>query len=54
MHYPQILVIILFALGLGISLAKHGERKEAKYNFITDSISVLILFILLYLGDFFG
>lgn len=53
MGIPQICFIVLIALGLGISLAKHGEYREDKYNFFTTLIGSLIYVGLLILGGFF-
>lgn len=54
MGIPQIIIIILFAMDLGLSLAKHGEDKEGKYNFWVALICVLIEFFILYCGGFFS
>lgn len=51
MGWPQIIVIVLYVFSLGISLAKHGERRE-NYNFWTTLIAVLIEVALLYWGGF--
>lgn len=53
MGIPQICYIVLITLGLGISLAKHGEPK-GDYNFFTTLIAVAIQIGLLILGGFFG
>ena len=53
MGIPQICLIVLIALGLGISLAKHGEPRDDTYNFFTTLISSLIYVGLLILGGFF-
>lgn len=54
MGIPQILIIILFAINLGINIAKHGEDKEEKYNFWLALISTLIECFILYCGGFFS
>lgn len=54
MGIPQIIMIILFAMDLGLNLAKHGENKEGKYNFWIALISVIIEFFILYCGGFFS
>ncbi len=53
MGVPQICYIVIIALGLGITLAKHGEPKEDKYNFFTSLIAAAIQIGLLILGGFF-
>jgi hypothetical protein len=55
MHtWPQIVFLIIVLLGLGVDLARHGERQTEvkKYNFWTSLISVLISCSLLYAGGF--
>lgn len=54
MGIPQILIIILFAINLGINIAKHGEDKEEKYNFWSTLIGTLIECFILYCGGFFS
>lgn len=54
MGIPQICYIVIITLGLGISLAKHGEPKEDNYNFFTALIGAAIQIGLLILGGFFG
>ena len=54
MGIPQIIIIVLFAMDLGLSLAKHGEDKEGKYNFWESLICVIINFFILYCGGFFS
>lgn len=52
---PQAIYLALLLLGLGISLAKHGEYKRAeKYSFWTTLISDGIMLLILYYGGFFG
>lgn len=53
MGIPQICFIVLIALGLGISLAKHGEPRNDTYNFFSTLIGSLIYVGLLILGGFF-
>ena len=53
MGVPQICYIVIITLGLGISLAKHGEPKEDKYNFFNALIGSAIQIGLLILGGFF-
>lgn len=52
MGVPQIIVIVLYALSLGVSLCKHGEY--SKNNFFYSLVSVAIVFGLLIWGGFFG
>ena len=50
---PQIILICLFAMGLGVHIAKHGEDKDSKYNFFIKGLSIIIMSSLLYCGGFF-
>jgi hypothetical protein len=52
MGVPQICYIVIITLGLGISLAKHGES-QGDYNFFTTLIGAAIQIGLLILGGFF-
>ena len=52
MGWPQITLIALIALSLGVHLAKHGERRP-DYNIWYSLISASISCWLLYSGGFF-
>lgn len=53
MHWPQITMIILMAMGLGISLANHGKPRSNENAVITIIANVISLG-LLYMGGFFS
>lgn len=53
MGVPQIILIVLLAIGCGSSLAKHGEPQEDENCWYTI-ISTAILVGLLSWGGFFG
>jgi hypothetical protein len=53
-HAPQVVYLILFFLGLGICLERHGKPKTGEYNFLIDLSGGLIALGLLYWGGFFG
>lgn len=53
MKWPQITLIVMYALSLGIHLSKHGEERTDKYNFWNSLASVTIIFVLLNAGGFF-
>jgi hypothetical protein len=53
MNIPQIIVIILFGLSIGIDLAKHGQRKVGSYNLWHTLIATAIWVGLLIWGGFF-
>lgn len=54
MQWPQITMIVLYGLNIGISCAKDGQPKEGKYSGITAIISCVIAAWILYQGGFFG
>jgi hypothetical protein len=53
MGWPQITMVVLMALGLGISLAKHGEPREP-YSFGTALLGTALAAGLLWAGGFFA
>lgn len=53
MKVPQIIYLALMMMDIGISLAKHGEPKNQKYNAWITSVSVAITVALLKWGGFF-
>lgn len=50
----QIVYLGLMILGIGITLAKHGEPKEGNYNVIVTIISVAIEIAIVAAGGFFS
>ena len=54
MHWPQITLLALWTLGLGVHLARHGERvQQSHYNFPARLIGVSVWVCLLWAGGFF-
>ena len=53
-HWPQITLIVLGAIGVGIHLAKHGQPKTEKFNGVTQMLVVSLEFWILYEGGFFS
>ena len=53
MRIPQILMIALYMLSLGIYLAKDGEPKGGTYSFWTAFVATAIIFAILIWGGFF-
>ena len=51
---PQIIMMAMIGVTLGIDLASHGKPREGKINFGITLISKTILVGLLYWGGFFG
>ena len=54
LHWPQITMIVLGAIGLGVHMARHGKAKDESYNAITQVLMLAFEFWLLYEGGFFG
>ena len=54
MGIPQIIMIVIYGIGLGIHLAKNGEPREDKYSFGIELIAVICEVGLLYWGGFFS
>ena len=57
MKAPQMIMIVILCLDLGINLAKHGEDRtgaSAKYNFWTTLIGNILMAAILYWGGFWG
>jgi hypothetical protein len=54
MHFgvPQFILVALLILGLGVSIAKHGQPRENYHGGITF-LATIIEFVLLYWGGFF-
>ena len=53
MNIWKISILLLYAMSLGMNLAKHGEPKEGKYDFWSTLLSCAILIFMLYMGGFF-
>ena len=51
--WPQIIYLLLVALSLGVSIAKHGQVRDP-YNVMDSIIATTIVLPLLYWGGFFG
>ena len=54
MRAPQIIIIALFAICLGMSLANNGKVRIRKESFGMTCVSVAIYTTLLWWGGFFG
>tara|TARA_R100000951_G_scaffold99590_2_gene90008 strand:- start:45 stop:221 length:177 start_codon:yes stop_codon:yes gene_type:complete len=51
---PQIIMMTMIAIGVGIHLAKHGEQINMKYNFFFKLVSATISVWILYEGGFWN
>lgn len=54
MRAPQIILIIIYALNLGIALVQHGTEKEGTNSFWTTFFGTLINVAFLWWGGFWG
>lgn len=54
MGIPQIIIIVMHALKIGIHMAKQGEPTGDKYDVVVSSISTGITIAVLYWGGFFN
>ena len=54
MGVPQIIVIVLYSIGLLSSARMHGQAAEGKYNFWIRLLKVAIMDALLIWGRFFN
>ena len=53
MGAAQIIMIVLFAIGLGVAIAKHGQPK-GNYSIGEHIIGITIYIALLWWGGFWG
>lgn len=51
---PQLCMLSIIFLNLGINLAKDGEEKEEKYSFIYAFFGACLQIFILYKGGFFS
>ena len=51
---PQIIMLAILFINLGIAVSRHGEVHEEKYNAGIYFISTCITLALLWWGGFFG
>lgn len=54
MGWPEVTVIVLYTLVMGMTLAMHGKPRTGNYNFGASLLGVGLLFALLYAGGFFA
>jgi high-affinity Fe2+/Pb2+ permease len=54
MKWPQITLIVLWALNIGMTMREHGKSKIEKANVWTTLFSLAIVATLLYYGGFWG
>ena len=54
MNAPQIILIIIYSLGLGVAMRDHGKYEYKKTNFFVYLLSTAIQIGLLIWGGFFS
>lgn len=54
MSTPQIIMIALLGMDVGIALSKHGQPRNANHSIFITLFSTAIFVGLLYWGGFFG
>jgi hypothetical protein len=54
LHWPQITVLVMTVLSLGIMLEKNGKPKIGNENFVISLVSSMIVLWLLWEGGFFS
>lgn len=54
LHWPQITLLALYGISIGIIWAKHGQLKTGKENVGVQFIGIIINAIILYFGGFWG
>lgn len=54
MHAPQIIVLVLYAMAIGIELPQHGETYMSKHNAFISMIGTALMLGLLWWGGFFS
>jgi hypothetical protein len=54
MHAPQITTICLYALGVGLTWAKHGKPRDGTENVGTSILATAISVAILWWGGFWG
>ena len=54
MRAPQVIIICLLALNIGIELVKHGEPKSGDHNVIAVIAGTVVSAGILYWGGFFN
>jgi hypothetical protein len=54
MNAPQIVMIVILALGVGISMEQHGRPKTGTENCVITIIATGIMVALMYWGGFWS
>lgn len=53
MGWPQITMLCIMCIDIGMHIAKHGEEKHEKYNAWVAIVTAAIELSILYAGGFF-
>ena len=54
MHTPQVILIVVLAIELGLVWARHGQPRTDKYNVFINLLGTSVFVGLLIWGGFFG
>ena len=54
LHLPQLILLALYSVELGMVLAYHGQPKTGRYNFSVTFFAIVLNLSILYWGGFFG
>jgi hypothetical protein len=51
---PQIIILVLYILTIGLSIASHGKLRTRPVNAVVAVPMVIAILVVLYWGGFFG
>lgn len=51
---PQIIMVVLMMLNIGVNIAKYADSEQGKVGFWSSTISTVFMIGLLYWGGFFS
>ncbi|MDQ1921675.1 hypothetical protein [Massilia pseudoviolaceinigra] len=54
MTAPQVIIVALSAMGVGLALAQNGQQRTGKHSFALTSVAAAIHLAVLYWGGFFS
>jgi len=54
MGAPQIIIIVMYCLNLGIVMQNHGKPRKGKDNFFISLFATILNVVILYFGGFWN
>lgn len=54
MKWPQIAIIVLFAMSFALNAAKHGQERDGEYNVVSACFVIAIWASILWAGGFWS